>query len=286
MSLSETSPLVTTKWLADHLDAPDVRVVDGSMHMPAEDRNAAEEYKSAHIPGAVFFDIKEIADKDCGLPHMLPPAEMFSSRVRKLGLGNGNKIVVYDTKGMFSAARVWWMFRFMGHMDVCVLDGGFPKWRADGYAVEDLARRPRERHFIARVNRNLVRDIDQVKVASQGGHEQILDARGPGRFSGEDPEPRDDMRSGHIPGARNVPFPSLLNEDATFKSPEELRVLFEAAGLDHDRSTVLSCGSGVTACVLALGLELIGKTDTAVYDGSWAEWGSRQDVDVETGAGS
>ena len=284
MSLSEASPLVSTKWLADHLDAPDVRVVDASWHMPAEGRNPYEEYCSAHIPGAVFFDIDSICDRDCDLPHMLPPAEMFSSRVRKLGLGNGNKIVVYDTKGLFSAARVWWMFRVMGHRDVCVLDGGFPKWRAEGHPVEDLPPRPRERHFIARVNRDLVRDIDQVKAACASGVEQVLDARGPGRFKGEEPEPREGMRAGHIPGSRNVPFPTLFQEDGTLKSPEDLSALFEGAGLDPDRPVITSCGSGVTACILTLALETIGKTDVAVYDGSWSEWGGRKDVEVETGA--
>lgn len=283
MSLSEAFPLVSVKWLADHLDAPDVRVVDASWHMPAEKRDPYEEYRSAHIPGAVFFNIDEIADTECGLPHMLPSPTMFSSRARKLGLGSGNKIVVYDSKGLFSAARVWWMFRVMGHQDVCVLDGGFPKWRAEGHPIEDLPPRPRERHFIARVNRELVRDIEQVKRASVSGQEQIFDARGPGRFKGEEPEPREGMRSGHIPSSRNVPFPSLLNDDGTMKSQDEVRAIFVSAGLDLDKPVITSCGSGVTACILTLALETIGKTDVAVYDGSWSEWGCHPDVDVETG---
>lgn len=284
MSLSEAYPLVSVKWLADHLDAPDVRVVDASWHMPAENRDPYEEYRSAHIPGAVFFNIDEIADTECGLPHMLPSPTMFSSRARKLGLGSGNKIVVYDSKGLFSAARVWWMFRVMGHQDVCVLDGGLPKWRAEGYPIEDLPPRPRERHFIARVNRELVRDIDQVKLACKNGQEQIFDARGPGRFKGEEPEPREGMRSGHIPNSRNVPFPSLLNEDGTMKSQDDVRSIFVNAGLDLDKPVITSCGSGVTACILALALETIGKTDVAVYDGSWSEWGCHPDVEVATGA--
>jgi len=283
MSLSEAFPLVSVKWLADHLDAPDVRVVDASWHMPAENRDPYEEYRSAHIPGAVFFAIDEICDTECGLPHMLPSPTMFSSRARKLGLGSGNKIVVYDSKGLFSAARVWWMFRVMGHQDVCVLDGGLPKWRAEGHPIEDLPPRPRERHFIARVNRELVRDIDQVKLACKGDQEQIFDARGPGRFKGEEPEPREGMRSGHIPGAKSVPFPSLLNDDGTVKSPDEIRTIFTNAGLDLDKPVITSCGSGVTACILTLALETIGKTDVAVYDGSWSEWGCHPDVDVATG---
>jgi len=283
MSLSEASPLVSTKWLNDHLDAPDVRVVDASWHLPSEKRDAFVEYKSAHIPGAAFFDIDEIAETESGLPHMLPSPTLFSSRVRKMGLGTGNKIVVYDTRGLFSAARVWWMFRVMGHRDVCVLDGGLPKWRADGFPVEDLWPRQRERHFIARVNRELVRDKDQVKSAIATGQEQIFDARGSGRFRGEDPEPREGMRSGHIPGSGSVPYASLLREDGTVKALDDLRALFTNAGLNFDQPVVTSCGSGVTACMLTLALELLGKTDVAVYDGSWSEWGRSDDVDVETG---
>lgn len=285
MSLSESEafPIVTTDWLARHMDAPDVRIVDGSWHMPGSDRDARQEYSSAHIPGAVFFDLNDIVDADSPLPHTLPGADLFSSRVRKLGLGSGNKIVCYDSAGLFSAARIWWMFRAMGHKDVVVLDGGFPKWRNEGRAVEDLAPRPRERHFIARVNRNLIRDVSQVKTASTTGVEQILDARPPPRFRGEGDEPRPGLRSGHIPGSLNIPCMSLLNEDRTYKSKDELVSLFDKAGCDLSKPTVVSCGSGVTACIVMLGLELIGKTDVSIYDGSWTDWGSHPDTEVETG---
>jgi len=283
LSDSEASPLVTTDWLARHMDAPDVRVVDGSWLMPNSDRDAKQEYASAHIPGAVFFDIDDIADPNTDLPHMLPGADLFSSRVRKLGLGSGNKIVCYDSNGMWSAARVWWMFRTMGHRDVVVLDGGFPKWRNEGRAVEDLAPRPRERHFIARVNRNLVRDLDQVAAASRTKAEQVIDARGEDRWRGQGTEPREGVRSGRVPGSINVPYGNLLNKDGTFKAQAELKAEFEGAGLDLSRPAVTSCGSGITACILMVALELIGKTDVAVYDGSWTEYGGHENTEVETG---
>ncbi len=283
MSLNDTPSLVSTDWLFDHLDAPDVRVVDASWYMPSSNRDAKAEFAAAHVPGAVFFDLDAISDPNSDLPHMLPPPEVFASRVRRLGLGNGNKIVCYDGAGLFSAARAWWMFRAMGHKDVAVLDGGFPKWRSEGKPTEDLAPRPRERHFIARPNNALVRKIEDVQIVCENGQCQIIDARSAERFAGTSPEPREGMRAGHIPGSANVPYSSLLNADGTLKSMDDLQSAFAGAGLDPARPVITSCGSGVTACILMLALELIGKSDVAVYDGSWAEWGSRQDVPVATG---
>jgi thiosulfate/3-mercaptopyruvate sulfurtransferase len=285
MTYANPDALVSTEWLAAHLAAPDVRVVDASWYMPAQNRNAREEYEAEHIPGAVFFDIDEIADTTSPLPHMLPPPEKFSSKVRKLGLGNGNKVVVYDGTGFASAAaRVWWMFRAFGHRDVCVLDGGFPKWLREGRQVEDLPPVPRDRHFISHVNNLLVRDLEQVRANLETRREQIIDARGPGRFKGSDPEPRPTKHQGHIPGSINVPFLDLIDERTRCMRPaEELKGRFDAAGIDPRRPVTVTCGSGVTACVVALGLHLIGHDAVAVYDGSWSEWGNRDDTPIDRG---
>lgn len=284
MSYAKPEALVSTDWLARHLDAPDVRVVDCTYILPPTTRDARREYEERHIPGAVFFDIDDIADSDSPLPHMLPSAEKFSSRVRKLGLGDGSRIVVYDTHGLMSAARAWWMFRVFGHGDVAVLDGGLPKWLKEGRPVEDTPPMPRDRHFTARMNRFLVRDLDQVRAALDRKREQVVDARSAGRFRGVDPEPRPGLRGGHMPGALNVPYTSLLDpETKTFLPAEELARVFRRAGVDLRRPIVTSCGSGVTACVVALGLYLLGRDDVAVYDGSWTEWGGRADTPVATG---
>lgn len=280
----DSSALVSTAWLADHIAAPDVRVVDASYYLPHEGLDARAEYEAHHIPGAVFFDIDEIADTSSDLPHMLPSPEKFSSRVRKLGLGDGVRIVVYDQRGVWSAPRVWWTFRVFGHEDVAVLDGGLPKWMAEGRPVADGAVRVGERHFTARMNSLMVRDKAQVLANLRSGREQVVDARALGRFEGRDPEPREGLKSGHIPGSRNLPFNQLIDpETQTVLPPDTLRERFEDAGVSLDTPVVTTCGSGITASVLALGLHLLGHKDVAVYDGSWSEWGAADDTPVDTG---
>jgi len=276
-------PLVSTDWLAQHLSAPDIKLVDASWYLPAEDRDSKAEYAAAHIPGAVFFDIDEIAADDTDLPHMLPLPAKFASRVRRLGLGDGSRIVVYDGWGVRSAARVWWTFRAMGHEDVVVLDGGLPKWIAEGRPTTDRTPAVRERHFTVRVANDLVRDRSQVARALGGGREQVVDARPAARFRGETPEPRPGLKAGHMPGALSVPMSEMIAPDGTMKSKAALAAVFEKAGVDIKQPVVTSCGSGITACVLALGLARLGRWRTAVYDGSWAEWGGAEGCPVITG---
>jgi len=275
--------LVSTQWLANHLKDPDLRVLDASWYLPDAGRDARAEYKAAHIPGARFFDIQEISDARSDLPHMAPPAEKFMSRMRSMGVGDGHQIVVYDGAGLLSAARVWWLFRLMGHRDVAVLDGGLPKWQAEGRAVEDMAPIVKDRHLTVRFQNHLVRDVTQVSQASKLGTTQIVDARATARFRGDAPEPRAGLRAGHIPGSRNVPFTDLLNDDKTMKSPDETRRVFEQAGVDVTQPVITSCGSGITAAILALALERLGNDSWSLYDGSWAEWGMFPTVPVATG---
>jgi thiosulfate/3-mercaptopyruvate sulfurtransferase len=278
--------LVSTDWLAARLGAPDIRIVDASFKMPGITPTAREDYVQEHIPGAVFFDIDEIADTASPLPHMLPSAEKFASRMRRLGLGDGNRIVLYHAKGvgLAGAARAWWMLRVFGHRDVSILDGGLPKWQAEGRPVDDFPPTPRERHFTARLNTMLVRDKDQILANIGTRREQLLDARAAPRFAGDAPELWPGRRLGHIPGSLNLDHATLVDPaTGTVKSPEILAQLFEAAGIDPKRPVVTSCGSGVTACVLALGLHLSGYKDVAVYDGSWAEWGLPDGPPIETG---
>ncbi len=275
------SALVTTEWLAAHLGRRNVRVVDGSWHMPQLGRNARGEFAESHIPGAVFFDIDAVADTRTALPHMLPSAAAFARHMSGLGIGDRDRVIVYDSRGVVSAARVWWTFRAFGHDAVAVLDGGFARWRAEGCPTEAGTPAPKARHFKASLRRSLVRDLASMRRNVKGRKEQVLDARSAGRFAGTEPEPRGGLRAGHIPGSLNLPYDRLYDKDGSFLRGDALRRPFEASGLDLEKAVTTSCGSGVTASVLALGLFELGRPDVAVYDGSWTEWGGRADTPIE-----
>ncbi|MGB1033490.1 MAG: 3-mercaptopyruvate sulfurtransferase [Primorskyibacter sp.] len=275
--------LVSTAWLAAHLKDPDLRVLDASWYLPAMARDARAEYGARHIPGARFFNIDDVSDHRSDLPHMAPPVEKFMSRMRALGVGDGHQVVVYDGMGLFSAARVWWLFRLMGHQDVAVLDGGLPKWLAEERPTEDLPPMVRDRHMTARRQNTLIKDVTQVSAASKLRDAEIIDARAADRFRGDAPEPRAGLRAGHIPGSRNVPFGDVLNADKTMKAPDDLRAVFATAGVNLAKPAITTCGSGVTAAVLSLALTRINKTDHALYDGSWSEWGMSPTLPVATG---
>ena len=283
MAMDDPKTLVSTDWLAAHLNDPDLRILDGSWFLPTMNRDGRAGYDAAHIPGARFFDIDEIADTRSSLPHMAPPVEKFISRMRAMGIGDGHQVVVYDQAGIFSAPRVWWTFRLMGKMDIAVLDGGLPKWMAEGRPTEDLPPVMRDRHITVQRQANLIKDVTQVAHASKLGDHEIIDARPHGRFTGVDPEPRPGLRQGHIPGSKSVQWSDLVTAAGTMKSPEELRALFAAAGVDLTKPAICTCGSGVSAAMLTLALELIGHRDHALYDGAWAEWGMFNDLRVATG---
>ena len=275
--------LVSTDWLAAHLEDPDLRVLDASMYLPGTDRDAKAEYDAAHIPGARFFDIDEISDLRSDLPHMVPPVEKFMSRMRAMGVGDGHQVVVYDGAGVYSAPRVWWLFRLMGQEDVAVLDGGFPKWQAEGRPVEDMPPVVRDRHMTVRRQNHLVKDVTQVSAASKLADTVILDARSAARFRGEAEEPRPGLRKGHIPGSKSMPFTELLNEDGTMKEIPELQGALAARGVEGRTPVITSCGSGVTAAIISLALERIGHRNHSLYDGSWSEWGAFPTLPVATG---
>lgn len=281
--MDDPKTLVSTEWLAAHLKDPDLRVLDASWYMPDSGRNARAEFDAGHIPGARFFDIDDISDHRSNLPHMAPPTEKFISRLRAMGVGDGHQVVVYDGSGLFSAARVWWLFRLMGKMDVAVLDGGLPKWRAEGREIEDMPPVVKDRHITVSRQNHLVKDVTQVAHAAKLAQAEILDARAAPRFRGEVPEPRPGLRSGHIPGSRNLPFGRLLQPDGTMKPVAELRQVFDDAGVDLSKPAITTCGSGVTAAIISLALERIGHRNHALYDGSWSEWGMYEDLAVAKG---
>lgn len=283
MALDDPKTLVSTDWLAAHLKNPDLRILDASWYLPAMNRDPKAEYAEAHIPNARFFDIDDISDARSEMPHMAPPVEKFMSRLRAMGVGDGHQVVVYDGHGIFSAARVWWLFKLMGQMDVAVLDGGLPKWINEGRDTDDLPPVIRDRHMTVRRQNQMVRDVTQVAHAAKLGDHEIIDARGAERFRGEAVEPRPGLRAGHIPGSKNIPFTSLLNSDGTMKSPDDLRTVFEAANVDLTKPAITTCGSGVTAAILSLAMERFGKSDHSLYDGSWAEWGAFPTMPVATG---
>ena len=279
-----SDPLVSTVWLAERLGAPGVQVVDATWYMPNEAGDGRAAYAEGHIPGAVFFDIDEIADPASDLPHMLPSADDFARAVGRLGLRREAEVVVYDARGIFSAPRVWWSLRVMGFPKAYVLDGGLPKWRAEGRPVESDLPGPDPTILPAAINPALVRDIDAVRQILSERDAQLVDARAASRFRGETPEPRAGLRSGHMPGACNVPWGEVLEADGTMKPAAALRAAFERAGVDLAAPIVTTCGSGVSAALLALALARLGRDDVAVYDGSWTEWGGREDTAVATGA--
>ena len=268
---------VTTEWLAQNLRAPGIAIVDASWYLPPQGRSGVKEYLEGHIPGAIFFDIDEISDKASGLPHMLPQPAPFASAMRKLGIGDGMQIVVYDGAGLFSAPRVWWMMRTYGVTDVVILAGGLPKWKAEGRALDTgpVIRQPR--HFTPRLDHGVIASADDVQKVLASGKAQVVDARPADRYAGTAEEPRPGVRAGHIPGSHSLPFTQVI-ADGQLKSPAEIEAAFKAAGVDLDKPIITSCGSGVSAAILALSLETTGRTVAGLYDGSWAEWGSRADL--------
>ncbi len=277
-------PLVSTEWLAERLGSPDLVVLDATKYLPNEAKDGAAEFLAGHIPGARYFDIDAFADPDTDLPHMIPSPGRFAKLIGALGVSNATQVVFYDQKGLASAARGWWLMGLFGHDRAAVLDGGLPKWMREAREIERGEPKPASPAiFRPDFRAARVRGIGDVLRNVQTAADLVLDARAAARFSGEQPEPRAGMRSGHIPGSRSLPYTDLLNADGTFRDPAALRARLAQAGVDGNRPVVTSCGSGVTACILTLGMRLAGLPDGAVYDGSWTEWGDRPDTPIATG---
>jgi thiosulfate/3-mercaptopyruvate sulfurtransferase len=284
MPYAHPEALVGTEWLAAHLDDPHVRVVDSSFKLPGITPTAREDYDRGHIPGTVFFDIDDIAEPGTSLPHMIPSPELFARKMERLGIGDDDRVIVYDSAGLSSAGRAWWMLRLFGHRNVALLDGGLPQWKAEGRALETAVPNPPLRRFTARFDPALVRDKQALLGNLATRREQVVDARAAGRFAGVAEETRPGLRRGHIPGSRNLPYDRVTDPQThRLRDAEALSELFRDAGVALDRPIVTSCGSGVTACALAFALHLIGHPGAAVYDGSWSEWGLPGDTPVETG---
>lgn len=276
--------LVSTDWLERELGASDLRVVDATKFLADEGRDARAEYEAGHIPGAVFMDLAELTDASSDIENMAPPAEKFASRMQSLGLGDGSRVVLYDDSPLKSAARAWWLLKLFGAHDVALLDGGLAKWKAEGRALEMGKQTLRHRHFTVWRDAKAVRTKDQMLANVASGAEQVVDARSAARFTGEERDPRPGLAPGHIPNSRSLPFGQLFNADGTWKQGEDLKAAFDAAGIDLDKPLVTTCGSGMTATVVAFGAHLLGKDDVAVYDGSWTEWGADPATPKATGA--
>ena len=282
MTYVNADALIETEWLAEHMGSTNVKVLDASYHLPGTGRDAETEFSQQHIPGAMLFDIEDVSDRNISLPHMLPTAEQFGAQMSTLGISNEDLVVIYDVHGIRTSPRAWWTFRVFGHEKVAVLNGGLPKWLSEHRAVSDEIDDPQRTDFRATVNNRLIRDIDQMLKNQDARQELVIDARPAGRFVGVDAEPRPGLRSGHMPGSVSLPVENFINpETKTFVSADDIRNVLSNQRIDHQQPIVTSCGSGVAACLISLGLYLVGNKDVPVYDGSWSEWGAREDTPVQ-----